>query len=89
MSKIRDDDDTHAKHKSTPAPAPTVEPQAIVPGTWPSPIDAYRSAVHGVAVTVVNPLPGDMLLPYPTGTPLPVGSAFWLRNGYYKSAVPT
>ena len=65
------------------------EPQAIVPGTWPSPIDGYRAAVHGVAVTIVNPLPGDMLLPYPTGTPLAVGSRFWLQNGYYKSAVPT
>ena len=84
MSKTRDDD-APAKVKGTPA----VEPQAIVPGTWPSPIDGYRSAVHGVAVTVVNPLPGDMLLPYPSGTPLPVGSGFWLRNGYYKSAVPT
>ena len=75
----------------TPSPrdTPEVEPQAIVPGTWPSPIDGYRTAVHGVAVTIVNPLPGDMLLPYPTGTPLAVGSRFWLQNGYYKSAVPT
>jgi hypothetical protein len=86
MSKTRDDDVHIAKPKPTPA---VVDPQAIVPGTWPSPIDTYRSAVHGVAVTVVNPAAGDMLLPYPTGTPLAVGSRFWLQNGYYKSAVPT
>ena len=66
-----------------------VEPTAIVPGTWPSPIDAFRSAVAGVAVTIVNPAAGDQLLPYPTGTPLAPGSKFWLTNGYYKSAVPT
>jgi hypothetical protein len=69
--------------------APVVTPQAIVPGTWPSPIDGFRAAVAGVAATVVNPLPGDMLLPYPTGTPIAPGSKFWLTNGYYKSAVPT
>jgi len=68
---------------------PVVTPAAISPGTWPSPIDAYRSAVHGVAVTIVNPAAGDALLPYPTGTPLAAGSGFWIRNGYYKSATPT
>jgi len=66
-----------------------VTPTAIVPGTWPSPIDAFRSAVAGVAVTVVNPAAGDQLLPYPTGTPIAPGSKFWLTNGYYKSATPT
>ena len=71
--------------KSLPAP----QPNAIVPGSWPSPIDGYRNAVHGVAVTVVNPAAGDALLPYPTGTPIAPGSKFWLTNGYYKSAVPT
>ena len=71
--------------KSMPEP----QPSAIVPGTWPTPIDGYRTAVHGVAATVVNALPGDEKLPYPTGTPLAPGSRFWLQNGYYKSAVPT
>jgi hypothetical protein len=66
-----------------------VEPQAIVPGTWPSPIDGFRAAVGGVAVTVVNPGAGDALLPYPIGTPCPVGSRFWLQTGYYRSATPT
>jgi hypothetical protein len=64
-------------------------PQAIVPGTWPSPIDGFRAAVAGVAVTVVNPGAGDAILPYPTGTPCPPGSRFWLQQGYYKSATPT
>jgi len=67
----------------------TVDPQAIATGTWPSPIDGFRAAVAGQAVTVVNPSPGDAALPYPTGTPLAVGSRFWLQNGYYKSATPT
>jgi len=66
-----------------------VEPQAIVPGTWPSPIDNFRALVAGVPVTIVNPSPGDEKLPYPTGAPLAPGSRFWLVNGYYKSAVPT
>jgi len=65
------------------------EPLAITPGTWPSPIDGFRAAVAGVAVTVVNPAAGDAKLPYPTGTPLAVGSRFWLQQGYYKSATPT
>ena len=47
----------------------SVEPTAIVPGTWPSPIDGFRAAVAGVPVTVVNPTAGDEKLPYPTGTP--------------------
>jgi hypothetical protein len=67
----------------------SVTPMAITPGTWPSPIDGFRAAVHGVAVTVVNPAAGDEDLPYPTGTPLAAGSKFWLTNGYYKSATPT
>ena len=67
----------------------SVTPTAIVPGTWPSPIDGFRAAVHGVAVTVVNGTAGDEDLPYPTGTPLAAGSKFWLSNGYYKSATPT
>jgi len=64
-------------------------PAAIVAGTWPSPIDGFRAAVAGVPVTVVKGTPGDKDLPYPTGTPLAVGSRFWLQNGYYKSATPT
>jgi uncharacterized RDD family membrane protein YckC len=67
----------------------SVTPTAITPGTWPSPIDGFRAAVAGVAVTVVNPAAGDQALPYPTGTPLAAGSKFWLTNGYYKSATPT
>jgi hypothetical protein len=84
-----DDDDKTPARAGKVTPPPVITPQAITPGTWPSPIDAYRSAVHGVAVTVVNPAAGDALLPYPTGTPLAVGSGFWIRNGYYKSATPT
>ena len=67
----------------------SVEPTAIVPGTWPSPIDGFRAAVAGVPVTVVNPTAGDEKLPYPTGTPIAPGSKFWLTWGYYKSATPT
>jgi hypothetical protein len=69
--------------------APEADPKAIVAGTWPSPIDGFRAAVQGVAVTVVNGTAGDEKLPYPTGTPLAAGSKFWLTNGYYKSATPT
>jgi hypothetical protein len=82
-----DDDDEVETKRGTKEVG--VEPQAITPGTWPSPIDGWRAAVAGVAVTVVNPAAGDALLPYPTGTPLAPGSKFWLTNGYYKSAVPT
>jgi hypothetical protein len=66
----------------------TAEPLAIVPGTWPSPIDGFRAAVHGIALVGLIPT-GDEKTPYPTGTPLAPGSKFWLQNGYYKSATPT
>ena len=81
--------EANAKSEASTRLGPEVEPQAIVPGTWPSPIDGFRAAVAGVAVTVVNPTAGDEKLPYPTGTPLAPGSRFWLQNGYYKSATPT
>ena len=65
-----------------------VAPQAITPGTWPTPIDGYRAAVHAVALVGLIPV-GDEKTPYPTGTALAAGKRFWLQNGYYKSAVPT
>jgi hypothetical protein len=64
------------------------DPQAIAPGTWPTPIDGFRAAVGGVALVGLVPT-GDEKTPYPTGTPLAPGSRFWLQNGYYKSATPT
>jgi hypothetical protein len=64
------------------------EATAIAPGTWPSPIDGFRAAVAGVALVGLIPV-GDEKTPYPTGTPCPPGSRFWLRNGFYKSATPT
>ena len=65
-----------------------VAPQAIAPGTWPTPIDGYRAAVHAVALTGLIPV-GDEKTPYPTGAALAAGKRFWLQNGYYKSATPT
>ena len=85
------DDEEEATVPETPAPTETPEvpaESAITAGTWPSPIDAYRTAVHGVALVGLIPV-GDEKTPYPTGTQLAAGSKFWLRNGYYKSATPT
>ena len=67
---------------------PEVDPQAIAAGTWPSPIDGFRAAVAGVPLVGLIPV-GDEKTPYPTGTPLGAGKAFWLKHGYYKSATPT
>jgi len=77
-------------HKSTREEAPEAlpEPQAIAPGTWPSPIDGFRAAVQGIALVGLVPT-GDEKTPYPTGTPLAPGSKFWLKKGFYKSATPT
>lgn len=61
---------------------------AIPAGTWPNPIDAFRSAVAGVPLVGLI-APGDEKLAYPTGAPLAAGKKFWLQNGYYKSATPT
>ena len=63
-------------------------PQAITPGTWPSPIDGYRAAVAGVPLVGLIPV-GDEKTPYPTGASLGAGKRFWLQTGYYKSATPT
>jgi hypothetical protein len=93
-SKADDDEDdakeakkasARSTRESDPAPGET----AIAAGTWPTPIDGFRAAVAGVAVTVINPAAGDALNPYPTGTPLAAGSKFWLKKGFYKSATPT
>ena len=65
-----------------------VAPQAIAPGTWPSPIDGFRAAVAGVALVGLIPV-GDEKTPYPTGASLAAGKHFWLQQGYYKSATPT
>ena len=65
-----------------------VAPQAIAPGTWPTPIDGYRAAVAGVPLVGLIPV-GDEKTPYPTGASLAAGKHFWLQNGYYKSATPT
>ena len=65
-----------------------VAPQAIAPGTWPSPIDNFRQLVAGVALVGLIPT-GDEKTPYPTGASLAAGKHFWLQQGYYKSAVPT
>lgn len=65
-----------------------IEPAAITAGTWPTPIDGFRAAVHQSPLVGLIPV-GDEKTPYPTGTPLAAGSKFWLQNGYYKSATPT
>lgn len=62
--------------------------QAIAAGTWPTPIDTFRTQVQGVAL--VGLINGDEKTPYPTGgTVQTPGSKFWMRTGYYKSATPT
>lgn len=63
-------------------------PKAIAPGTWPNPIDAFRTAVQGTTLVGLIPV-GDEKTPYPTGTQLGSGKKFWLRNGFYLSATPT
>lgn len=80
--------ETEAPKKSRSVEADTPEQLAISAGTWPSPIDGFRAAVAGVALVGLIPV-GDEKTPYPTGTPCPPGSKFWLQNGYYKSATPT
>jgi hypothetical protein len=72
--------------KTMVADAPEVS--AIAPGTWPTPIDTFRTQVQGTTLVGLIPV-GDEKTPYPTGTPNPPGSRFWLRRGFYKSAVPT
>jgi len=71
-------------------PIPTDPPDelAISAGTWPNPIDTFRSTVAGVALVGLIPV-GDEKTAYPTGTQLGSGKKFWLRNGYYLSATPT
>ena len=65
-----------------------VAPQAIAPGTWPTPIDTFRTQVAGIALVGLIPV-GDEKTPYPTGASLAAGKKFWIQNGYYKSATPT
>lgn len=87
IAEISQGDPAMSEPPVDPAPG-DVEPQAITPGTWPSPIDGFRQAVAGVALVGLIPT-GDEKTPYPTGTPCPAGSRFWLRMGFYKSATPT
>jgi hypothetical protein len=60
----------------------------ITAGTWPSPIDTFRTQVAGVPLVGLIPV-GDEKTAYPTGTQLGSGKKFWIRNGFYLSAVPT
>ena len=85
----KEDNHRHAdQHKAAAVTAEAPEQLTITAGTHPSPIDTFRTQVQGVALVGLIPV-GDEKTAYPTGTQLPAGSKFWLRNGYYKSATPT
>lgn len=83
----KEDNHKQANHRVA-AVAEAPDQLAIAAGTWPSPIDGFRTAVQGVALVGLVPT-GDEKTPYPTGTPLAPGSKFWLKKGFYKSATPT
>jgi hypothetical protein len=92
-SKYSNDAPKEAPKTSAPATVTTrdfevPELSAITAGTWPSPIDTFRTTVAGVALVGLIPV-GDEKTAYPTGTPQTPGSKFWMRNGFYKSATPT
>jgi hypothetical protein len=81
-------DEAENRHRTATAAADAPAQTAIAAGTWPSPIDTFRTQVQGT--TLVGLINGDEKTPYPTGgTVNPPGSRFWLRRGFYKSATPT
>jgi hypothetical protein len=85
-SQKNTDDKRYSTSAETTADTP--EQLTITAGTWPSPIDTFRTQVQGTSLTGLIPV-GDEKTAYPTGTQQTAGSKFWMRNGYYKSATPT